>query len=106
MASAGGGGAGGVVDGGVLVPLIGNEGEAQKGVHILPSDLPDEVGPKAEAQLEQILGVLQGEIAHPKYWMAVAVSLGLGVCCGFGDLCMFWGIRCRGRPNDTWATHS
>lgn len=72
MASAGSGGGGGT-DGGVLVPLIG-EGEAQKGVHILPSDLPDEVGPKAEAQLEQILGVLQGEIAHPKYWMAVAVS--------------------------------
>lgn len=87
MASAGGGGGGG--DGGVLVPLIGNEGEAQKGVHILPSDLPDEVGPDAEAQLDQILGVLQGEIAHPKYWMAVAVRVGLGVCRGFGDFGLF-----------------
>lgn len=67
---------------GVLVPLLG-EGTQNKAVHILPSDLPEGDEAKAEAQLDQILGVLQGEIAHPRYWMEVAVR-----CVGGLDSCV------------------
>lgn len=56
---------------GVLIPL---DEQRQQAVHILPSDLPDDEA-KAEAQFEQILGVLQGEIAHPRYWIEVAVRV-------------------------------
>lgn len=61
---------------GVLIPMVIDENATVKPgethVHILPSDLPDDEA-EAEAQFDQILSVLQGEIVHPHYWMEVAV---------------------------------